>query len=385
MRVLVVGAGMYVTGRGTDGIGTLLPALVQFSRRHRLESVTVLATRDAAASGVAEAAARTNALLGAHLDVDYRRLDSPIGAAVRAGEFDCALVCVPDDLHFEVTAALLELGMHCLVVKPLTSTLDQARRLVDLAHARGLHGAVEFHKRHDEQNLLARRELREGRLGEPRYVVVGYSQRIDIPAKVFRAWAARTNVFQYLGVHYVDLIHWLTGLVPTRVSALGTRGTLSGLGIDTYDSVLATVAWRPRGGGDEFVAQLAIGWIDPSLTPALSDQKFFLVGSRGRMDLDQTDRGVRLVTPESGVQTPNPYFSMVLDEDDEPSFRGYGYRSVERFLLDAADVGARRVLPAALDAIRPTFRQALVSTAVVEAANLSLAHAGAWRDVHVPD
>lgn len=385
MKVLVVGAGMYVTGRGTPGIGTLLPALVQFSRRHALESVTVVATRDAAASGVAEAAARSNALLGADLPVHYRRLDGPIGACVRAGEFDCALVCVPDDLHYEVTAALLELGLHCLVVKPFTPTLAEARRLVDQAQARGLHGAVEFHKRHDEQNLLARRTLREGRVGDPKYMVVGYSQRIDIPAVVFRAWAARTNIFQYLGVHYVDLIHWLTGFEPTRVSALGTRGTLSGQGVDTFDSVLATIAWRPPGGGDEFVSQLAIGWIDPSATPALSDQKFFLVGSRGRLDLDQTDRGVRLVTPEAGVETPNPHFSMVLGEDDEVSFRGYGYRSVERFLLDTADVMAGRVTPAALDAIRPTFRQALVSTAVVEAANASLAQAGAWKDVHVPD
>jgi predicted dehydrogenase len=384
VKILVVGAGMYVTGRGTGGIGTLLPALAQYSRAGKVDAVTVLATRPEAESGVAEAAARINALLGTSLPVRYRRLDGPVGAAVRAGEFDCALVCVPDDLHYEVTAALLERGLHCLVVKPFTPALAEARKLVDLAQKKGLHGAVEFHKRHDEQNLLARRVLREGRLGEPKYMVVGYSQRIDIPLTAFRAWAARTNIFQYLGVHYVDLVQFLTGLVPRRVSAVGTRGTLRAQGVDTWDSVHATIGWRPRAGGEEFVSQLAIGWIDPSATPALSDQKFFIVGSRGRLDLDQADRGVRLVTPD-GVETPNPHFSMVLGEHDETSFRGYGYRSVERFLRDVADVAAGRVTPAALDALRPTFRQALVSTAVVEAANASLADAGAWRDVHVPD
>lgn len=384
MKVLVVGAGMYVTGRGTPGVGTLLPALAQYARVGRLDAVTVLATRSEADSGVPEAAARVNALLGTHLPVRYRQLDKPIAAAVRPGEFDCALVCVPDDRHYEVTAALLDRGLHCLVVKPLTPTVAEAQRLVDLAQARGVHGAVEFHKRHDEQNLLARHVLREGRLGEPKYMVVGYSQRIDIPLVAFRAWAERTNIFQYLGVHYADLIHFLTGLVPRRVSAIGTRGTLQAQGVDTWDSVHATIAWQPPGGGAEFVSQLAIGWIDPSATPALSDQRFFLVGSRGRLDLDQTDRGVRLVTPD-GVETPNPHFSMVLGEHDEAAFRGYGYRSVERFLRDVVDVAAGRVAPAALDAIRPTFRQALVSTAVVEAANASLADAGAWKDVRAPD
>lgn len=383
MKVLVVGAGMYVTGRGTGGIGTLLPALAQYSRVGALDAVTVVATRAEGDSGVPEAAARVNALLGTRLPVHYRRLDGDLGKTVRAGEFDCALVCVPDDQHYEVTAALLERGLHCLVVKPFTPTVAEARKLVDLAHERGLHGAVEFHKRHDEQNLLARRVLREGRLGEPKYMVVGYSQRIDIPLVAFRAWAARTNIFQYLGVHYVDLIQFLTGLAPRRISATGTRGTLQAQGVATFDSVHATIEWGAAAG--QFVSQLAIGWIDPNATPALSDQKFFLVGSRGRLDLDQVDRGVRLVTPESGVETPNPHFSMVLGEHDEAAFRGYGYRSVERFLRDVADVAAGRVTPAALDAIRPTFRQALVSTAVVEAANASLAAAGAWKDVHVPD
>ena len=383
MKVLVVGAGMYVTGRGTGGIGTLLPALAQYSRVGKLDAVTVAATRAEKDSGVPEAVARVNGLLGTRLAVQYRRLEGPLDASVRAGEFDCALVCVPDDRHYEVTAALLERGVHCLVVKPFTPTLAEARKLVALADRKGLHGAVEFHKRHDEQNLLARRVLREGRLGEPRYMVVGYSQRIDIPLVAFRAWAARTNIFQYLGVHYVDLVQFLTGLAPRRISALGTRGTLQAQGIDTFDSVHATIEWGAAAGA--FVSQLAIGWIDPSATPALSDQKFFLVGSRGRIDLDQVDRGVRLVTPEAGVETPNPHFSMVLGEHDEAAFRGYGYRSVERFLRDVADVAAGRVAPAALDAVRPTFRQALVSTAVVEAANASLAKGGAWQDVHVPD
>jgi predicted dehydrogenase len=382
--VLVVGAGMYVTGRGTPGIGTLLPALAQFSRTRTVESVTVLATRPEADSGVAGAAERINRLLGTRLEVRYRQQAGPIAASVKPGEFDCALVCVPDDLHFAVTEALLSAGVHCLVVKPFTPTLAEAKALVDLQSNRGLVGMVEFHKRHDEQNLLARKLLREGALGRPRYMVVAYSQRIGIPLETFRAWSARTNIFQYLGVHYVDLIQFLTGQAPRRVSAVGTRGVLSAQGIDTWDSVHATIAWRGADGGEDFIAQLAIGWIDPDSTPALSDQHFFLVGERGRIDLDQTDRGVRVVTPAAGVETPNPHFSIVLGEDDELSFRGYGYRSIERFLCDVLDVQAGRVDAAALDAIRPSFRQALVSTAVVEAVNASLADGGEWKDVHVP-
>jgi hypothetical protein len=130
------------------------------------------------------------------------------------------------------------------------------------------------------------------------------------------------------------------------------------------------------------VSQLAIGWVDPASTSALSDQRFTLVGSDGRMDLDQKDRGVTLVTQASGIEALNPYFSMVLeDAGGSPAFQGYGFRSIERFILDVRDVMSRRIDPGALEATRPTLKQALVSTAVVEAVNRSLLRNGEWEAV----
>jgi predicted dehydrogenase len=361
---------MYVTGRGTTGLGTVLPALAQLSRTVEIEKVVVVATK--ADAGVEQAAAAVNRALGTKLSVEYRVRRATILESIAGLAIDCAIVSVPDHLHFEIASDLMRAGIHCLIVKPLTPTLAEARELVDLQEECGLHCAVEFHKRFDEQNLLVRQFLRDGRLGRPLYMVVAYSQRIGLPLETFRAWADRTNIFQYLGVHYADLIHFLTGLAPVRVSAVGTRGTLDALGVRTWDSVHATVEWE---GG--FVAQLAIGWVDPPGTSALSDQRFLLVGSQGRFDLDQKDRGVTLATP-LGVETPNPHFSMILDG----VFQGYGFKSIERWLLDVRDVISGRTSVADLVHTRPSLRQALVSTSVVEAVNRSLANDGAWTVIH---
>lgn len=370
MRVLVVGAGMYVTGRGTAGLGTVLPALAQLSRTVEIERVIVIATKTDA--GVEQAAARVNAALGTSLCVEYRARRAALAESIAGLAIDCAIVSVPDHLHFEIASELMRAGIHCLIVKPLTPTLAEARKLVAVQEERGLHCAVEFHKRFDEQNLLARQLVRDGRLGRPLYMVVAYSQRIGLPLETFRAWADQTNIFQYLGVHYADLIYFLTGLVPLRACAVGTRGTLDARGVRTWDSVHATVEWD---GG--FIAQLAIGWVDPPGTSALSDQRFLLVGSDGRLDLDQKDRGVTLATPH-GVETPNPHFSMILDG----VFQGYGYKSIERWLLDVRDVIAGRAPVAELARARPSLRQALVSTSVVDAVNRSLANNGEWTAIH---
>jgi predicted dehydrogenase len=384
VNILVVGAGMYVTGRGTTGIGTVLPALAQISRQVAIEQVTVVATNGSNSALIESLTHRLNDSLGTALRVQYRSIRGSIDETILDLPIDCAIVCVPDHLHFQIADALMRRHIHCLIVKPLVPTLDEARSLLRLQRANGLHCAVEFHKRFDEQNLVVRKMLREGRLGRPLYMVVAYSQRISIPLETFQTWASQTNIFQYLGVHYVDLIYFLTGLIPIRVSAVGTRGVLDAKGIQTWDSVHATIVWRRGESPEEMVTQLAIGWVDPPGTSALSDQKFLLVGSEGRMDLDQKDRGVTLVTAGGGIETVNPYFSMLLaDAFGTTTFQGYGFKSIERYVLDVCDVMAKRVAPKSIEATRPSLEQALVSTATVEAVNRSLLLDGAWSTIDV--
>lgn len=382
MRILVVGAGMYVTGRGTGGPGTVLASLVQASKVLPIENALVVATRQDNAAQVRKATEALNALLGARLQVEYAVV-GPTPAMMDGAPPDAAILCVPDHLHHAVAMPLLAQGVHCLVVKPLAPTVVQAREMAAHAQRHNVYGAVEFHKRWDESNLVARRAVAQGHLGVVRSALVAYSQQRSVPATAFKAWAHQTNVFQYLGVHYVDLVHFLTGASPLRAMAVGTRGVLDAAGVATWDSVHATVEWRHAGAGAEtLVTQFAVGWVDPESTTAMSDQRLTLVGTAGRLDLDQKHRGVELVTA-NGAQSINPYFSAVLEDDDgAPAFAGYGYKSILRFLKDVLDLKAGRASPALLEGRRPTFAAGLISTAVSEAVTQSLEQDGSWRDVN---
>jgi predicted dehydrogenase len=377
MKILVVGAGMYVTGRGGTGAGVVLASLAQASRTLPIEEVLVVARNPANAGAVAEAAQRINGLLGTSLKMRYQAIAGDLGAALDLDDYGAAIVSVPDHLHFEVASQLLEHGVPSLIVKPLTPTLAEAKELVAIQQKSGAYAAVEFHKRWDETNLLARRTLADGRLGALVYGTVEYSQRISIPTEVFKGWAERTNIFQYLGCHYVDLFHFLTGLLPVKAMAVGTRGVLTGRGVNTWDSVHAQVVWA---GG--FVSQLAIGWIDPTTTSALSDQRIKIIGEKGRLELDQKDRGVELVTEEDGVLHPNPYFAEYLpDSNGGLEFQGYGHRSIAAFVGDVIDLKRGARTAAQLEALRPTLRRSLISTAIVEAVNRSLSEDNGWRDI----
>jgi predicted dehydrogenase len=385
MRILVLGAGMYVTGRVGTGTGTVLASLAEISRRTPIERVTVAARSAGNAAHVAEAARRINATIGSTLNAAYERLtpERSLPDLLRAEAYDAAIVSVPDPAHYEAARALLEAGVPSLVVKPLTPTLAEARSLVQISRERGCYGAVEFHKRFDETNLYARKAIENGVLGQLLYITVDYSQRISIPTVVFKDWARHTNIFQYLAVHYVDLIHFLTGWMPTRAMAIGTHGALRHRGVSEFDSVHATIVWRnPADSSQELVSQFSMNWIDPDRSSALSDQKYKIIGTSGRLELDQKNRGVELVTQTDGVQAINPYFSEFLpDAACGTTFSGYGLRSIERFVLDVVDLRLERVRFDDLERTRPSFLSALPSVAVTEAVNASLARNSHWVSI----
>ncbi|MEK6373362.1 MAG: Gfo/Idh/MocA family oxidoreductase [Acidobacteriota bacterium] len=62
-----------------------------------------------------------------------RRFDS---IAALAAKIDCAVVATPTTTHFDVARELIEAGCDVLVEKPITATVGEARRLIDLAAGR---------------------------------------------------------------------------------------------------------------------------------------------------------------------------------------------------------------------------------------------------------
>ena len=71
MKIIVIGAGMYVTGRNNSGVGTVLSSLSQLSKEVKIEKVTVIANSPSSSVEVESATKRINKTLNSSLFVDY--------------------------------------------------------------------------------------------------------------------------------------------------------------------------------------------------------------------------------------------------------------------------------------------------------------------------
>ena len=91
-----------------------------------------------------------------------------------------------------------------------------------------------------------------------------------------------------------------------------------------------------------------------------------------------------MVTEATGIQQINPYFSEYLpDENGSLRFQGYGNASIQRFLYDVIDLNEKKNTLQQLNTHRPSFADALVSVAVVDAANRSMKNNAAWTNVEL--
>jgi predicted dehydrogenase len=392
-QVTIVGGGMITHDQ-------LLPSLYQLQRNGVVGEISICALRGRPLKALADSETIRRAFpersfrsypdLSKDLDTDYPDLYREVLS--RMPPRNIAVVAVPDNLHFETIMAALEANQHVVTVKPLVLKASEAIEVERESAARGLLVGVDYHKRFDDRSLLARLKYRQGAFGELKLGTANLFEKWYYRHSNFQNWCTvdRSDAFTYIGCHYVDLVHFITGLMPVSVSLYGVRDKYPN-GNEGYLWTDARVLWS-----NGACLNVQNGLSFPDAAPGTNTQGMTLYCANkdtgGLIFHSDQYRGLKYsyTEPPQGpgaTQYAEPSTDYLQYQDlGGPGLvpSGYGYRSIEALVRaalrveQAGDLEARRKEIESIDAtgIIPTPANSRYNELVIEAGRLSLAHHG---------
>ncbi len=239
--------------------------------------VTLVALQDAAESSVGPLARELGvpALVG----TDYSALLQTYP------NLDAVLVCTPERYHLQPALAVLQAGKHLLVEKPLASTEQDARALVEAAERSPGLSMVAYSLRFDPRYAAVKRMVDRGEIGDLIYL---HAQRNPALEALLRI-QGRVDLPFWVGVHDIDMLRWITGSEIRRVYAAGNDKELEGRGPKRV--ILTTLTFE-----NGVVAALENYWRAESLSNRpLSEASFRANGTRGAIELYSNEQGLHVV------------------------------------------------------------------------------------------
>ncbi|WP_187994438.1 Gfo/Idh/MocA family protein [Schaalia sp. JY-X159] len=117
---------------------------------------------------------------------------------------DAAIVAVPTVYHEDAALKLAAAGVHTMIEKPLSGSVESGERIAKAFDEAGLVGAVGYVERCNPALLDMRRRIAEGQLGEVYQVVT--RRQSPYPARI-----SDVGVVKDLATHDVDLAAWIAG------------------------------------------------------------------------------------------------------------------------------------------------------------------------------
>ncbi len=393
VNVLMVGTGEYTTGyvhgsaaQSDKGAGVVGLTLFDLRRRGRVGRLAMAGVNGTKFPGIRRHLAQAIGERYKGFDLAFdsypaddvqRDPDSYLRALDALAPGDAVTVFTPDDTHFDIAMAAVERGCHALVAKPLVKTLEQHLALARAAAQKGVLVAMEVHKRWDPIYVDARDRIRG--LGDFSFFT-SYMSQPKSQLDTFRAWAGKSSdISYYLNAHHIDFHAWAAGdfARPVQVHASAATGVAQALDMPTEDVITLTVDWENGRSGARGTAVYTASWIAPK-SDVHSQQRFFYVGHKGEVSVDQAHRGYTLALDETGYQSANPLF-MKYTPDADGNFAGqtgYGYRSIEDFVEAAQSIRSGQATAADFRGKLATADETALVTAVLEAGRRSLDDGG---------
>ena len=383
----------------------ILPSIYHLQRLGLVGDIGICALNSAPLKVLAEDASLKKAFPGhsftayPSLDTDPNKMCPEMFKEVVSSmpKHSIVVAAVPDQIHFSVLKTALEYDQHICCVKPLVLKYSEAMEIEKLAYEKGIVIGVEYHKRLDDRALVAKRQYRQGLFGEFRIGHAEMNEPYYYRHSNFQNWCTCENsdMFTYVGCHYVDQVHFITGLLPKSVSVYGI--------VDKYPNGKEGYLWTDgrviwENGACLHVTNI-MGYPDEGPGGNFQGIRMYCAGDdkSGMLVHNDQYRGVEHCYIEKGTEPGDTYYA----EPSPDYFKyidlggggltpvGYGYRSIEYIIknicksVGVSDLAERQKLIKQFDdeGVMATPANSAYNELVMEAGRLSILNSG--REVEI--
>jgi predicted dehydrogenase len=272
---------------------------------------------------------RTQVAKDYNVERHYPDLESAL-----AERYDAAVICTPANLHIPMAIRLAEAGVHLLLEKPLSTSVEGIDRLQRVLHERKLKSAVAYVLRCNPVLRQMKEAIAAGRFGRPVEVVSVFGQHFPTYRPAYREIyykdrATGGGAIQDALTHPLNACEWMVGPID-RLAVDAAHQILEGVSVEDTVHVITrhgnvlgsyslnqyqapsemTISVVCDGGTARFEGHnnrwrwmLKPGdpWHDEQFEPMERDS-FFVNQANAFLDLLE-DRALPVCTLEEGLQT----------------------------------------------------------------------------------
>jgi len=299
---------------------------------------------------------------------------------IRSSEVEAIVVAVPDDLHYAVTMAALDAGLHVICEKPLAVTVRDARAMCEKAESAGVTHMTYFTYRWMPWYRYVRELIQAGAIGRCYHCSIRYLGSYG-RGKTY-AWrfdrARCCGVLGDLGSHMIDLSRWFVGDISGVSADLRTfveRDPPEGGRLEPANDA-AVLVLRFAGGGHGTIQVSAVA----QTAERNQEQHVVLHGEKGTIEVDVTMTAgaeVRVAGQEGQFAVaPVPDRFWGTTDRSRPLMQQIAH------LFSTEPIGDRLFIDAVLEGrqVEPSLHDGLEAQLVIDAAIRSHAE-GRWVGV----
>jgi len=226
---------------------------------------------------------------------------------------DLAVIATYTDTHVDYACEAMEAGAHVFVEKPLAMTVDDARRVVDVATRTNRKLVVGYILRHHPSWMRMIEEARG--LGGPYVFRLNLNQQSSgAEWETHKALMQTTSPIVDCGVHYVDVMCQITDADPVRVHGMGLRLS-DEIPDDMYNYGQFQVIFEDG----------SVGWYEAGWGPMMSETAFFvkdIVSPNGSVSITEGNKGASADidghTKVGGILVHRAEGDQTIEMPDEP-------------------------------------------------------------------